>query len=41
MERPASNPRPTVVEVTPLGARLVSNALAPAAAIAATPMRAG
>ena len=41
MEQPASNPRPTVVEITPLGARLVSNALAPAAAIAATPMRAG
>ncbi len=41
MERPASNPRPTVVEITPLGARLVSNALAPTAAIAATPMRAG
>jgi len=41
MERPASNPRPTVIEITPLGARLVSNVLAPAAAIAATPMRAG
>ena len=41
MERPSTNPRPTVIEISPLGARLVSNALAPAAAIAATPMRAG
>ena len=41
MERPGSNPRPTVVQITPLGTRLISNALAPAAAIAATPMRAG
>ena len=41
MERPLSNPRPTVVEITGLGARLVSNVRAPAAALAATPVRAG
>ena len=41
MVRPSGNPRPTVIEISQLGARLVSNALAPAAAIAATPMRAG
>lgn len=41
MERTVGNPRPTVIEISPLGARLLPNALAPAAAIAATPMRAG
>lgn len=41
MERPAIKPRPTVVEITQRGARLLSLSVAPAAAIAATPMRAG
>ena len=41
MERPAIKPRPTVIEITSRGARLQPFALAPAAAIAATPMRAG
>ena len=41
MERPAMKPRPTVVEITNRGARLQSSVLAPAAAVAATPMRAG
>ncbi len=41
MERPAIKPRPTVIDISGRGARLLSSAISPAAAIAATPMRAG
>jgi hypothetical protein len=41
MERPAIRPKPTVIEITRQGARLLPSMVAPAAAIAATPMRAG
>lgn len=41
MERTVSDPRPTIINVTRFGAQLVSSVLAPAAALASTPVRAG
>lgn len=41
MERPAIKPRPTVIDITHRGARLLPVAVTPTVALASTPMRAG